>query len=58
MGMVGGQDVQKLKKEWSKDGTLERLQVKMVREKTLDLVLEKITVNEEIVDRDIGIADN
>ncbi len=58
MGMVGGQDVKRLKKEWSQNGTLARLQVKMVREKTLDLVLEKIKVNEEIVDRDIGIADN
>ncbi len=58
LGMVGGQDVKKLKKEWSQNGTLARLQVKMVREKTLDLVLEKVKVNEEIVDRDIGIADN
>jgi trigger factor len=58
MGMVGGQDIQKMKKEWSQNGTLARLQVKMVREKALDLVLEKIKVNEEIVDRDQGIADN
>jgi trigger factor len=58
MGMVGGQDIQKMKKEWSQNGTLARLQVKMVREKALDLVLEKITVNEETVDRDQGIADN
>lgn len=58
MGMVGGQDIKKMKKEWSQNGTLARLQVKMVREKALDLVLEKIKVNEEIVDRDQGIADN
>ncbi len=58
MGMVGGEDVQKMKKEWSQNGTLARLQVKMVREKALDLVLEKIKVNEETVDRDQGIADN
>ncbi len=58
MSMVGGQDVKKMKKEWSQNGTLARLQVKMVREKTLDLLLEKVKVNEEIVDRDKGIADN
>jgi hypothetical protein len=47
-----------MKKEWSQNGTLARLQVKMVREKALDIVLEKVKVNEEIVDRDEGIADN
>ena len=58
MAMVGGQDVGKMKKEWSQNGTLARLQVKMVREKALDLLLEKVKVNEEIVDREKGIADN
>jgi len=58
MELVGAHDAKKLKKEWVENGNLARLQVKMVREKTLDFVLERITVNEEIVDSYKEIADN
>ncbi len=49
--MVGGGDAKALKREWQKSGALEKLHARMKREKTLDAVLEKVVLKEEMVDR-------
>ncbi|MDH5457646.1 MAG: trigger factor [Nitrospinota bacterium] len=46
-----GSDVKKLKKEWSESGALLRLHSRMRREKTLDQLIDKVKVTEEMVDR-------
>lgn len=57
LAMMGG-NANKMRKEWQKDGTLERLRVRMIKDKTLEALLGKIKVHEEMVDRARIIADN
>jgi trigger factor len=56
--LLGGGNLQQIKREWEKNGVLARLHSRMKREKTLDAALEKVTIKEEIVDRKDLIADN
>ncbi len=49
--MMGGGNLEKIKREWRKNGTLERLRARMKREKTLDQMLDKIRIKEEMIDR-------
>ena len=56
--MMGGADANKMKKEWAKSGVLERLQSRIKRDKTLDAVMEKVQIKEEMVDSTANIDDN
>ena len=56
--LLGGGNIQQMKREWEKNGVLARLHSRMKRDKTLDAALDKITIKEEIVDRKDLIADN
>ena len=56
--LLGGGNLQQIKREWEKNGILARLHNRMKRDKTLDAALEKVTIKEEIVDRKDLIADN
>ncbi|MBC8287080.1 MAG: trigger factor [Nitrospinae bacterium] len=56
--LLGGGNLQQIKREWEKNGVLARLHSRMKRDKTLDAALEKVTIKEEIVDRKDLIADN
>ena len=56
--LLGGGDAKKKKKEWAKNGTLTRLHNRMRRDKTLESLLDKVTIKEEIVDRKEIITDN
>ena len=56
--LLGGEDAKKMKKEWAKNGTLTRLHNRMRRDKTLESLLDKVTIKEEIVDRKEIITDN
>ena len=54
----GGENLSQMKKEWEKNGVLARLHSRMKRDKTLKIVLEKVTLKEVMVDRKDLIADN
>jgi len=54
----GGGSLSQMKKEWEKNGVLARLHSRMKRDKTLKIVLEKVTLKEVMVDRKDLIADN
>jgi trigger factor len=56
--LLGGGNIQQIKREWEKNGVLARLHNRMKRDKTLDAALEKVTIKEEIVDRKDLIVDN
>jgi len=56
--MMGGADANKMKKEWAKSGVLEQLQSRIKRDKTLDAVMEKVQIKEEMVDSTANIDDN
>ena len=56
--LLGGGNLQQIKREWEKNGVLARLHSRMKRDKTLDAALEKVIIKEEIVDRKDLIADN
>ncbi len=56
--LMGGTDAKKMKQEWAKNGTLGRLHNRMRRDKTLEALLDKVQIKEEIVDRKEIIADN
>jgi trigger factor len=58
MQIMGGGDLNKMKKEWEKTGVLAKLHNRMRKEKTLEAVLDKVNVTEEMVDRKDLIADN
>lgn len=58
MSLLGGGDTKKIKKEWSESGALARLHTRMRREKTLDHVIEQVTLKEEMVDRGEIPTDN
>ncbi|MBI5428675.1 MAG: trigger factor [Nitrospinae bacterium] len=51
MSLVGGGNAQKIKYEWNKNGTATRIRARMRREKTLETLLDKIRLKEEMVDR-------
>ena len=54
----GAGSLSQMKKEWEKNGVLARLHSRMKRDKTLKIVLEKVTLKEVMVDRKDLIADN
>lgn len=56
--MMGEVDANKMKKEWTKNGVLVRLQSRIKRDKTIDAVMEKVHIKEEMVDRKENINDN
>ncbi len=56
--MAGMSSPAALKQEWRKSGNLDRLMGRLKRERTLDAVLEKISLKEEMVDRPEIIHDN
>lgn len=56
--LLGGGNLQQIKREWEKNGILARLHNRMKRDKTLEAALVKVTIKEEIVDRKDLIADN
>ena len=56
--LLGGGDAGKMKAEWQKSGVLAKLHNRMRREKTLEAVLDKVRLKEEMVDREELIADN
>ncbi len=56
--MMGETDTHKRKKEWAKSGVLMRLQSQVKRDKTLEVVMDKVQVKEEMVDRKENINDN
>jgi len=56
--LLGGGNLQQIKREWEKSGVLARLHSRMKRDKTLSAALEKVKIKEEIVDRKDLIADN
>lgn len=58
MQIMGGGDIDKMKKEWEKTGVLAKLHNRMRKEKTLETALDKVKVLEEMVDRKDLIADN
>jgi trigger factor len=58
MKMLGGGDIEKIKKEWEKSGVLAKLHNRMRKEKTLEAALKQVKVHEEMVDRKELIADN
>ncbi len=49
--ILGG-NLKKLKKEWAQSGALMRLHSRIRREKTLDQLIDRVKVTEEMVDRD------
>ncbi len=56
--LLGGGNLQQIKREWEKNGILARLHNRMKRDKTLEAALEKVTIKEEKVDRKDLITDN
>ncbi len=58
MSLMGGGDFKKIKKEWADSGALVRLHSRMRRERTLDHVIEQVTLKEEMVDRNEISTDN
>ncbi len=58
MNLMGGGDLQKTKKEWADSGALLRLHTRLRREKTLDILFEKVNLKEEMVDREALKTDN
>jgi len=58
MRIMGGGDINKIKKEWEKTGVLAKLHNRMRKEKTLEAGLSKVKIQEEMVDRKDLIADN
>ena len=58
MKMLGGGDIEKMKKDWQKSGVLAKLHNRMRKEKTLEAALDHVKVHEEMVDRKELIADN
>jgi len=56
--VVGTNNPKKTQRDWQKNGTVARLRTRMVRERTLDHLMEKIEIREEMVDREKVIADN
>ena len=58
LSLTGGGDREALKKQWAQSGALLRLHTRLRREKTLDALMEKVRIREEMVDRPAPKADN
>ncbi len=58
LSLMGGGDLEKTKRDWAQSGALLRLHTRLRREKTLDALFEKISVKEEMVDREPAKVDN
>lgn len=58
LDMAGGANPKKTRQDWQKSGVFDRVRARMARDKTLELLLEKIKVKEVMVDREKVIADN
>jgi len=56
--MLGETNTHKMKKQWKQNGVLSRLQSRIKRDKTLDAVMKKVQVKEEVVDRKEDIYNN
>lgn len=56
--IIGSDNHKKTQKDWQKNGTVDRLRTRMIREKTLDSLMGKIKIKEEMVDREKVIDDN
>lgn len=56
--MLGRTDAKKMKTEWAKSGVLAQLQSRIKRDKTLDTMMEKMQIKEEMVDSKDIIDDN
>ncbi|HIK58612.1 MAG TPA: hypothetical protein EYF96_05920, partial [Nitrospinaceae bacterium] len=56
--LLGGGNIQQIKREWEKNGIMARLHNRMKRDKTIEAALEKVTIKEEKVDRKDLITDN
>jgi trigger factor len=55
--MTGG-DPAAMKRQWEKEGLLDQLQSRMRRDKTLEVLLQKVKIREEMVDRSAKPDDN
>ena len=56
--MLGETNAHKMKKQWEQNGVLARLQSRIKRDKTLDAVMKKVQIKEEVVDRKEDIDNN
>ena len=56
--MLGETNTHKMKKQWEQNGVLARLQSRIKRDKTLDLVMKEVQIKEEVVDRKEDIDNN
>ena len=56
--MLGETNAHKMKKQWEQNGVLARLQSRIKRDKTLDTVMKKVQIKEEVVDRKEDIDNN
>jgi len=56
--MLGETNTHKMKKQWEQNGVLARLQSRIKRDKTLDVVMKEVQIKEEVVDRKEDIDNN
>ena len=56
--MLGETNAHKMKKQWEQNGVLARLQSRIKRDKTLDVVMKEVQIKEEVVDRKEDIDNN
>ena len=48
--LLGEQNPAKVRKEWASNGTMDRIRDRMIKDKTLESLLDKVQVREEMVD--------
>ena len=48
--LLGEKNPVKVRKEWDRNGTLDRIRSRMIRDKTLESLLDKVQLKEEMVD--------
>ena len=56
--MLGETNAHKMKKQWEQNGVLARLQSRIKRDKTLDVLMKEVQIKEEVVDRKEDIDNN
>jgi len=56
--MLGETNAHKMKKQWEQNGVLTRLQSRIKRDKTLDVLMKEVQIKEEVVDRKEDIDNN
>ena len=56
--MLGETNTHKMKKQWEQNGVLARLQSRIKRDKTLDVLMKEVQIKEEVVDRKEDIDNN